>query len=103
MTEGTAATELTGRMIIAGTPVSGTGERIRAVHPSTGAELAPAYGWGTPSDVDRACAAAEAAFDEYRATTPQQRAVFLETIADRIEALGDALPERAHSESGLPI
>jgi len=103
MTEGTAATELTGRMIIAGTPVSGTGERIRAVHPSTGAELAPAYGWGTPSDVDRACAAAEAAFDEYRATTPQQRAVFLETIADRIEALGDALPERAHSESGLPM
>lgn len=103
MTEGTAATELTGRMIIAGTPVSGTGERIRAIHPSTGAELAPAYAWGGPSEVDRACAAAEEAFDAYRATSREQRAEFLETIADEIEAVGDALPERAHSESGLPM
>ena len=99
----TVGTELTGRMLIAGDPVPGGGEQIRAVDPGTGAQLDPAYGWGGPAEVQRACAAAEAAFDTYRATTLEQRAVFLETIAEKIEAIGDALPERAHAESGLPM
>ncbi|MBQ6642382.1 MAG: benzaldehyde dehydrogenase, partial [Saccharopolyspora sp.] len=59
----TVGTELTGRMLIAGDPVPGGGEQIRAVDPGTGAQLDPAYGWGGPAEVQRACAAAEAAFD----------------------------------------
>ncbi len=51
----------------------------------------------------RACELAEAAFEAYRATSPEQRARFLEAIADQIEALGDALIQRAHAESALPI
>ncbi|NCI46649.1 aldehyde dehydrogenase (NADP(+)) [Sediminibacterium soli] len=42
------------------------------------------------------------AFDDYRITTPQARAVFLETIAANIEALGDALIEQASKETNLP-
>ncbi|MFX6149119.1 aldehyde dehydrogenase family protein, partial [Acinetobacter baumannii] len=46
---------------------------------------------------------AEQAFDAFRNTLPEQRAAFLERIADGIEALGDTLIERAHRESGLPL
>ncbi|WP_243795265.1 aldehyde dehydrogenase (NADP(+)) [Saccharopolyspora gloriosae] len=103
MTTGTTATDLTGRMLIAGTPVFGDGEQIRAIDPGTGAELEPAYGYGGQAEVERACAAAETAFEIYRATTFEQRAVFLETIADNIEAIGETLSARAHAESGLPL
>ena len=46
---------------------------------------------------------ARLAFDSYRETTPEQRAVFLESIADAILALGPELLERAHQETGLPM
>lgn len=52
--------------------------------------------------VTDACAAADAAFDTYRATTREQRAAFLERIADEILALGDTLIEVTMRESGLP-
>ncbi|MFR9728403.1 aldehyde dehydrogenase (NADP(+)) [Saccharopolyspora sp. MS10] len=103
MTTAPTATELTGRMLIAGVPVFGAGERIRAIDPGTGAELEPAYGYGGDAEVERACAAAEEAYEAYRATTFEQRATFLETIADNIEAVGAVLSERAHRESGLPL
>ncbi|MCA1187908.1 MULTISPECIES: aldehyde dehydrogenase (NADP(+)) [unclassified Saccharopolyspora] len=103
MTTGTTATDLTGRMLIAGTPVFGDGEQIRAIDPATGAELEPAYAHGGDAEVARACAAADEAFETYRATTFEQRAVFLETIADNIEAIGETLSARAHAESGLPL
>lgn len=95
--------ELTGQMLIAGKPVLGGGEQIRGVNPATGAELAPAYGHGGQAEVDSACEQAHEAFAPYRNTGNEQRAVFLETIADNIEALGDVLTERAMAESGLPL
>ncbi|AWD21433.1 aldehyde dehydrogenase (NADP(+)) [Fuscovulum blasticum] len=52
--------------------------------------------------VDRACAAAEAAFWAYGWTGRDERAAFLEAIADEIEARGAALTEIAMQESGLP-
>jgi NADP-dependent aldehyde dehydrogenase len=74
-----------------------------AIDPATGARLDPRFSAATPADVERACALAGAAFDEYRALDIELRARFLEAIADRILALGDALLERARSETGLPI
>ena len=53
--------------------------------------------------VDQALNAAEEAFIVYRRTTPEQRAQFLERIAEEILAIGDALLERAHQETGLPL
>lgn len=55
-----------------------------------------------PDDVAAACAAADAAFDSYRATSNEERAAFLERIADEIMGLGDALIDAYTRESGLP-
>lgn len=93
---------LTGQMIIAGEPVTGTGPEARGFDPAASAELEPAYRDGDDSHVAAACAAAAAAFGDYRATSSEQRAAFLESIADHIEAIRDALVARACAESGLP-
>lgn len=97
-----STTDLTGQMIIAGSPVRGSGAEIRGFDPNTGSGLEPAYRYGDASHVEAACAAAAAAFAEYRGTSREQRASFLEAIADHIEAIRDELVARAAAESGLP-
>jgi alpha-ketoglutaric semialdehyde dehydrogenase len=93
---------VTGEMLIGGRTVRGTEGTIRAVNPATGAELEPEFGEGSAADVDAACELAEAAFDAYRAVSLEERARFLEAIAQGILDLGDVLVERVMSESGLP-
>jgi alpha-ketoglutaric semialdehyde dehydrogenase len=94
--------ELTGEMLIGAQSVRG-GERGFAGHDAvTGAALEPYYGGAGSADVERACALADAAFDVYRAASPEVRARFLELMADKIAALGDALTQRACAETGLP-
>ncbi|MXP62883.1 aldehyde dehydrogenase (NADP(+)) [Roseomonas sp. M0104] len=93
---------LTGEMLIGATRLRGTERPVRAINPSTGEAMEPAYGGGTAAEVERACALAWAAFDTYRATTLEQRASFLETVAQELMELGDELVERAVAESGLP-
>jgi NADP-dependent aldehyde dehydrogenase len=99
----TALTDtLIGRMIIAGELVAGSGAEIHAFDPAAGTDLEPGYRYGDASHVEAACAAAAAAFGEYRATTSERRAAFLDQIADNVEALRDALVARASAETGLP-
>ncbi len=93
---------LTGEQLIEGGAVRGAGEPFRATNPAAAAPLEPAYGGAGPADLERACAAARAAFDTYRETGLAERAAFLDAIAARILALGDALVERACAETGLP-
>lgn len=93
---------LTGKMLIGQRAISGNREAIRAINPATGTPLEPAYAGGHGEHVEQACALAWAAFDTYRETSLADRAAFLEAIADNIEALGDALIERAVAETGLP-
>ncbi|MFZ7092889.1 aldehyde dehydrogenase (NADP(+)) [Primorskyibacter sp. 2E233] len=57
---------------------------------------------GTPALVDQACAAAEEAFWTYGYSTRQERADFLNAIADEIEARGDAITQIGTEETGLP-
>ncbi|MFE9104985.1 aldehyde dehydrogenase (NADP(+)) [Actinomadura geliboluensis] len=95
--------QLTGRMVIGFDRVAGTGRAINAVDPRTGENLDPGYRYGDQGDVERACALAEEAFDAYRATTAEQRAAFLESIAAKLDALRDVLVERAAAETGLPV
>ncbi|MEU2006515.1 aldehyde dehydrogenase (NADP(+)) [Rhodococcus sp. NPDC019627] len=102
MTATVNRTDVTGQMIIAGKPVQGTGPTIHGVNPATGERLEPGFAHGTERDVETACAAADEAFAPYRATSSEDRAQFLEAIADNIEALGDTLVTRACAESGLP-
>lgn len=94
--------ELTGGLFIGGERRQ-SAERFRAYDPAAGAEIDDAgFAGATEQDVADACAAAEAAFLPYSTRPLEERARFLETIADEIEALGDALVERASRESGLP-
>jgi alpha-ketoglutaric semialdehyde dehydrogenase len=56
----------------------------------------------TEIEIEKAIEKATTAFEIFRRTSFAERATFLETIADEINLLGDALIERAHLESGLP-
>ncbi len=58
---------------------------------------------GSPDLVDRACVAAEEAFWTYGYTTRAERAEFLNTIADEIEARADAITQIGTEETGLPV
>jgi len=94
--------QLTGDMLIGGRAVRGAAPPVRGIDPATGKELEPPFPGGTRADVEQACALAWEAFDAYRETGLEQRARFLETIADELIAVGEALVERACQESGLP-
>jgi 2,5-dioxopentanoate dehydrogenase len=93
---------LTGEMLIGARRVHGTEWAIRGIDPASGRLLEPAYGGATAADLDRACALAEEAFDAFRDGSPNERACFLECIAERIVETGDTLIERAMQETGLP-
>ncbi|WP_020652432.1 aldehyde dehydrogenase (NADP(+)) [Massilia niastensis] len=93
---------INGDMIIGQRIVRGSAGAIQAYDPARHAALEPSFGTATAEDLATACALAEQAFDAYRATGLEQRARFLEAIADRIMALGPALIARAGQESGLP-
>jgi NADP-dependent aldehyde dehydrogenase len=93
---------LTGELFIASKRVGHEGAGFRAVAAATGQEIEPSFSVATTEDVAAACAAAEAAFPIYSNLPREDRAKFLEAIAEEIEALGDALVERAMAESGLP-
>jgi len=92
---------LTGKMLIGGQAVAGMREASHGIDPASGLALEPAYAGADAAQLAQACALAWAAFDVYRETTPAQRAQLLETIAEEIEALGDALIDRAMQETGL--
>ena len=93
---------ITGEMLIGATALRGTDKPIRATEAATGKPLDPAFGGGTAADVERACALAWSAFDTYRETGPEERARFLEAIAQSILDIGEPLIERCMAESGLP-
>jgi 2,5-dioxopentanoate dehydrogenase len=93
---------LTGQMLIGASAATGREAALHGINPATGQELAPSYGGAGATELERACALAAAAFDTYRETGLEQRARFLEKIAEHVLGIGDALIERAMLESGLP-
>ncbi len=58
---------------------------------------------GTAADVDKAVAAAKAAFDSYSQTTVEQRLAFLRKIIDVYQAKSDPMAEAISSEMGAPL
>ncbi len=96
------AIEITGEMLIGARSIRGGQGVVRSMNPATGERLMPEFGGGSAKDVDEACTLAQRAFDPYRAISLEQRAGFLEAIAQGILDLGDVLVERVMSESGLP-
>lgn len=93
---------VTGEQFLGAARVPGTGPARTAVDPSTGETFDPEYRDAASEHIERACAAAELAFDAYRAVPDEQRARFLRAIADELTERTDALVERAGRESGLP-
>lgn len=93
---------ITGNSLLAGTPVHGSDGEVQAVNPATGEKLDPSFGLVSLEQLAEATTAAAAAFDTYRAISPEERATFLERIADNIEAVAAELTERAVAETGLP-
>jgi 2,5-dioxopentanoate dehydrogenase len=57
---------------------------------------------GTPDHVAKACEAAEEAFDQFGAATRAERAAFLNSVADEIEARATSITSIGTSETGLP-
>ncbi|NBZ88604.1 aldehyde dehydrogenase (NADP(+)) [Stagnihabitans tardus] len=89
---------LTGKHLIAGQWVAGEATFLSS--PATGEALP--FAVGTPAHVDTAVKAAEAAFPSFSALTREERAAFLEKIADEIEARGPEITAIGTSETGLP-
>lgn len=82
---------------------SGNGSvHFYGINPATGEKLLPAFVEATPNEIDLAIQLADSAFSVYSNKTGQQRAVFLEAIADEILALGPDLVTCCCNESGLP-
>jgi NADP-dependent aldehyde dehydrogenase len=93
---------IAGEMVIGQTAFMGREGTIKALDPARNVEIEPPFGLASAADLDRACRLAEQAFDSYRETGLEQRAQFLEAIAQNILDLGPTLIERAMLESGLP-
>ncbi len=87
-----------GKHLIAGDWVAG--ETTFTSAPASGD--AHAFSVGTPALVDRAARAAEDAFWSYGYSTREERAKFLEAIADEIEARAAQITAIGSSETGLP-
>ena len=91
-----------GEMLLGNRAVTGSGVPEYAQNPASGERIEPAFKGAGTDDVRLACKLAERAFDACRNISIEQRAAFLETIADEILVLGDTLVQRAVAESGLP-
>ncbi|UXX83610.1 aldehyde dehydrogenase (NADP(+)) [Roseovarius pelagicus] len=87
-----------GKHLIAGNWVDG--DARFSSEPASGS--AHSFAVGRVGDVDAAAEAAEDAFWSYAYSTREERAAFLNAIADEIEARADAITEIGTQESGLP-
>lgn len=92
---------LTGKNWVAGEWRDGKGS-FSAIDAASGAALGPDFAEGSEQDIADACAAAAEAQPVFAALSPAHRARFLRLVADKIDALGDTLTQRAMAESGLP-
>lgn len=93
---------LTGHLLIGASDVAATDGTLQALNPATNQLIAPDFALGDNASVDRAATLADAAFDSYSHTSLTQRAAFLESIADNLDAVSKALATRAALETGLP-
>ena len=95
--------DITGSHLIGDTTSSASSTVFEAINPSTGEKLSPAFHEGSAAEADQAMKLASEAFDAMRTRSAEDRAALVDAIADQIMALGDALLERCHAETGLPM
>lgn len=93
---------ITGQNFIAGERTSQGHIRVKSYDASSGEILPYTFAQATIDEINAAVEAADAAYSLFRATLPEQRALFLETIAAEIEALDDQFIKTVCSETALP-
>jgi NADP-dependent aldehyde dehydrogenase len=93
---------ITGDSLIGGVAVKGNGSAFKGWNPALNAHIEPEFHTADAEQIGQACRLAGEAFDTFRATSDEERATFLDTVAEQILALGDALIERVMAETGLP-
>ncbi|MFZ0663740.1 MAG: aldehyde dehydrogenase (NADP(+)) [Acidobacteriaceae bacterium] len=94
--------ELKGVSLIAGKNAAGGGAEFRAVNPQTGEPLEPRFASATVEDVDAAARSANQAFGSYSRLSSRERARFLRSVADGLEAASAEIAARAQLETALP-
>ena len=92
---------LSGKLIIGHDRLE-SAQTFSGVDAASGRSLDPLFSASSLTEIDRACALAADAAVSYASTSREERARFLELIAENILAIGDPLIERAMVESGLP-
>ena len=95
--------DLHGKNFIGNQVSAGTGAGFQGVDASTQKTLDPQFFEASEAEVDRALKLSSAAFETYRRVEPSNRAAFLRAIASELEAIGDALIDRANSETALGV
>lgn len=78
------------------------GQTIDTFNPATG-ELIGRFPAASASDVDQAVQAATEAFEEWKRTSPQQRAAVLNALADMVADNGPELVALDVAENGSPV
>ncbi|MEU8010166.1 aldehyde dehydrogenase family protein [Micromonospora parva] len=87
---------------IGGETVTGSAGTLPVVNPATGEVVAETPA-GTAADVERAVAAARAAFPAWSATTPQHRADVLRRLGTGLAARTEKIAQAITAEMGSPI
>ena len=95
--------QLTGQNYIAGETSAEGSEVFYSIDPRTKTAGDLPYHNATKAEIDRAVAAAVAAFEETRNYSSARIADFLDEVAAQIEALGDELLDSADRETGLGL
>lgn len=94
---------LSGKHFIAGRSTAEGQPAFAAENPATGQSLEPRFHEATAAEIDVALRAADEAFEELQAVDDERLAAMLDAVAAGLEAARDALVERAHAETGLPV
>jgi aldehyde dehydrogenase (NAD+) len=95
--------EVHDKLYINGQWVEPAGKGMIDVINSTTEEVMGRIPEGSPEDLDRAVAAAKAAFESWSATTVEERARFLQQISDKLNARRDEIAAIIASEVGMPL
>ncbi|HAT19499.1 MAG TPA: aldehyde dehydrogenase (NADP(+)), partial [Verrucomicrobiales bacterium] len=85
----------------AGRGTGGAGE-ARAANPVSGEKLDPVYHSEGEETVEAVCRLAAEAFENYRGRSGREKATFLRTIADEIDAVEEEIVTRMTVETALP-
>ncbi|GAC1664850.1 MAG: aldehyde dehydrogenase (NADP(+)) [Candidatus Acidiferrum sp.] len=93
---------LSGKSFIGWSPGAAGKDTFQASNPATGKSLDPPFHSASLEELDVAAQLADQAFSVYRLQSGAQKALFLRSIAAKIEAAAERIIERAQEETALP-